>query len=116
MSKKITVALVLIVAVLFIGVLATHMAKASWDYTPPKPADDIADFLRAVPAKLTKKYGHSDRTTVIYNIAFMRDVCKGYETRMAATEAQVAALEAQVKALTATTAPIPETGKEDNGN
>ena len=84
--------LVLIVILVVVGI-----AFAGWDYTPPpKPAQDIIDKLLTVPAPTLDRYGHTERTRVLFNIAMLLEICQKYEVRIKALEGRVAKLEEQV--------------------
>jgi hypothetical protein len=86
--------IVLIIVVLAVFVLA------GWDEIPrQKATPDIATFLIPVPADVIDLHGNTDRTRVMYNLAFLGQACVNYEKQIKALEDSVADLTKRVTEL-----------------
>ena len=75
-------------------VLAVNVAFGGYDYNPqPKPAQDIIDALMAVPVATLDKFGHTERTKLIFNIARLIDFAKSQEAKILEMEKRIVVLE-----------------------
>ena len=83
--------------VLIVVLILAGLVLAGWDEIPRQKANpDIATFLIPVPADVIDLHGNTDRTKVMYNIAFLRQVCANYEKQIKALETSVADLTKRV--------------------
>ena len=86
--------------VLIVVLILAGLVLAGWDEIPRQKANpDIATFLIPVPADVIDLHGNTDRTKVMYNIAFLRQVCANYEKQIKALETSVADLTKRVTKL-----------------
>lgn len=87
----------LLAVALIMFLMVASISIGGWDTTPqPKPAEDAIDSLVITPVAILNKFGHTERTRIIYNIARLLDVCRAYETRIKTLETQFAELKATV--------------------
>ena len=95
-SKTGVVVLVVIMAVMVIS----GVVSGGYDYNPaPKPAQDIIEALIPVPVATLDKFGHTERTKLIFNIVSLMEVAKNERLRVKALEGKVSGLEKRIIAL-----------------
>lgn len=69
------------------------VSMAAYDYVArPKAAKDLLEYLIPIPQKVIEEHGYSERTAILYNLAFIKEVCQAYEIRIKTLEDQVAEL------------------------
>ena len=90
----------IVVAVLILIVLVVNAAFGGYDYNPlPKPPQDILDALMPVPVATLDKFGHTERTKLIFNIARLLEIAKSQQLKIKILEGKVSGLEKRIIAL-----------------
>jgi len=86
--------------ILIVMLMLAGIVLAGWDEVPrPKANPDVITFLIPTPPDVIDLHGNTDRTKVMYNIAFLRQVCANYEKQIKALETAVTELTERVTEL-----------------